>query len=56
MDEGARRNTIKNAAENMRSVPIDVKERAIKNFFKADPEFGEGIARHLGMPAIKSRI
>lgn len=37
MDQAARNATIKNAAEHMRSVPIDVKERAIKNFFKADP-------------------
>ncbi len=40
----------------MRPVPIDIKERAIKNFFKADPEFGEGIAKHLGLPSVKSRL
>lgn len=40
----------------MRPVARDIKERAIKNFFKADPEFGEGISHAFGFPAIKSRL
>jgi catalase len=40
----------------MKGVPRDILERAIKNFFKADPEFGEGIAHGLGFPAVKSRL
>lgn len=56
MNEEARKSTIKNLADHISPVPLDIKERAIKNFFKADPEFGEGIARTLGIPAIKSRI
>jgi len=34
----------------------DILERAIKNFYKADPEYGEGLAKGLGFPAIKSRL
>ena len=40
----------------MRPVPRDIQERAIKNFYKSDPEYGEGISRTLGFPAIKSRL
>lgn len=56
MDETGRQATIKNLAEHMRPVPRDIQERAIKNFYKADPEFGEGIAKTLGFSAVKSRI
>ena len=56
MDESARQATIKNASEHMKTVPLEIKERAIKNFYKADPEFGEGIAKTLGIPSIKSRL
>ena len=54
-DEG-RKCTVQNAGNHMSSVPREIKERAIKNFYKSDPEFGEGIARHLGFPAVKSRL
>ena len=40
----------------MSSVPRDIQERAIKNFYKADPEYGEGIARALGFSAVKSKL
>jgi catalase len=49
-------NTIKNVADHMRPVPRDIQERAIKNFYKADPEFGEGIAKSLGFSAVKARL
>lgn len=56
MDQAGRNATIKNVAEHMRPVARDIQERAIKNFYKADPEFGDGIARTLGFTAIKSKI
>lgn len=56
MDEPARQATIKNLADHMKTVPRDIQERAIKNFFKSDPEFGDGIAKSLGFSAIKSKI
>ena len=52
----ARKNAIKNTAEHMRPVPRDIQERAIKNFYKADPEYGEGIARTLGFTAVKAKL
>ena len=38
MDEKGRQATIKNVAEHMRPVARDIQERAIKNFYKSDPE------------------
>lgn len=40
----------------MSPVPRDIQERAVKNFFKSDPQYGEAIARILGFPAVKSRL
>lgn len=56
MDQAARNATVRNVADHMKSVPIEVKERAIKNFFKADPEFGDGISKTLGIPSIRSKL
>jgi catalase len=49
-------NTICNVSGSMKGVSRDILERAIKNFHKADPEFGEGIAKSCGFPAVKSRL
>jgi catalase len=51
-----RDHTIANIAGSMNGVPRDIAERAIKNFYKADPELGEGIAKKLGFSATKSRL
>jgi catalase len=40
----------------MKSVPREIQERATKNFFRADPDFGDGIAKILGFPSVKSRL
>jgi catalase len=40
----------------MKGVPRDILERAVKNFLKSDPEYGDGIAKSLGFPSIKSRL
>ena len=59
MSDQDKRNTIGNLVAHMSGVDRkrrDIMERAIKNFYKADPEFGEGIAKGMGFPAIKSRL
>ena len=48
--------TVNNVAGSMKGVARDILERAIKNFYKADPEFGDGIAKGCGFPAVKSRL
>lgn len=54
--DNLRQTQIYNTAEHMRPVPRDIQERAIKNFYKADPEYGEGIARSLGFTAVKPKL
>ena len=51
-----KQHTIANIAGSMKGVPRDILERAIKNFHKADPEYGDGISKTLGFPAVKSRL
>lgn len=48
--------TIRNVACSMKGVSRDILERAIKNFYKADPEYGDGISKRLGFPSVKSRL
>lgn len=55
-DEEKRKIQCSNIAKHMQSVPRDIQERAVKNFYKADPEYGEGIARILGFSAVKPKI
>lgn len=55
-DDVMREHTIRNIAVAMKPVSRDIAERAIKNFYKADPEYGDGIAKHLGFPSVKSRL
>ena len=40
----------------MKDVPRDIQERAIKNFYKCDPEYGDGISKVLGFPSVKSKL
>lgn len=40
----------------MKGVPRHILERAIKNFYKCDPDYGNGIAQILGFPVIKSKL
>lgn len=56
MCETMKKNTISNTAGTMKGVSRSILERAIKNFHKADPEFGDGIAKALGFPSVKSRL
>ena len=56
MCDTAKEHTIYNITKAITGVPRDIQERAIKNFFKADPEYGNGIARSLGFSAIKPRL
>jgi catalase len=55
-DDTARQHTISNTAGTMGGVNRAILERAIKNFQKVDPEFGEGISKALGFPSVKSRL
>lgn len=56
MDNTMREHTVKTIAGAMNGVSRDICERAIKNFYKADPEYGDGISKLLGFPSVKSRL
>ena len=47
-DERAR--LIENIVNAMRSVPRPIQERQLQHFFKADLEYGKGVAQGLGLP------
>jgi catalase len=47
-DERAR--LIENIVNAMRSVPHPIQERQLQHFFKADLEYGKGVAQGLGLP------
>lgn len=41
---------INNIVGAMKSVPREIQERQIAHFTKADPAYGQGVARGLGLP------
>ena len=50
MEPDERARLIENIADAMRSVPRPIQERQLEHFFKADPEYGKGVAKGLGLP------
>ena len=42
---------IQNIVNAMKSVPKEIQERQIRHFHKADPAYGEGVAKGLGLPS-----
>jgi catalase len=40
---------IQNIVNAMTSVPKEIRERQIRHFYKADPAYGEGVAKGLGL-------
>jgi catalase len=45
---------IANIVNAMKTVPKDIQERQIGHFYKADPAYGEGVAKGLGLPVPKA--
>lgn len=41
-----------NTARNMEGVPIEIKQRHILNCYKADPEYGKGVAKACGLDIV----
>jgi len=38
-----------NIAEAMQGVPVDIVKRQVAHFSKADPAYGQGVARRMGV-------
>jgi catalase len=52
----ARKRLMQNIAEAMQGVPIDIVTRQIQHFYKADPEYGTGVAKALGINFVPQMI
>ncbi len=51
MTPDAQARLIENIVGSMKSVPTDIQQRQIVHFYKADPAYGDGVARGLGLAA-----
>jgi len=51
MPADAKERLMDNAAEAMGGVPVEIVKRQIMHFYKADPAYGEGVARRMGLAA-----
>src|SRR4029453_13978905 len=49
MAPDARERLIGNIVASMKSVPQHIQELGVKHFYKADPAYGAGVARGLGL-------
>ena len=49
-----KRQLIQNLVSAMKTVPKEIQERQIGHFYKADPAYGEGVARGLGLAMAKA--
>ena len=49
MTPEAQARLISNIVGAMKTVPREIQERQIRHFFKADPTYGEGVAKGLGL-------
>ncbi|KFG51156.1 catalase [Toxoplasma gondii VAND] len=50
LSEPEREALIGNIAEHLRQARRDIQERQVKIFYKCDPEYGERVARAIGLP------
>lgn len=50
MSDAQRQLLIDNIVATMKSVPREIQERQVRHFFRADPEYGRGVARGLELP------
>jgi catalase len=40
-----------NIAEAMQGVPMAIVKRQVAHFYRADPAYGRGVAKRMGLPA-----
>jgi catalase len=56
MTEDARTRLVNTISAHIKPANREVQERAVKNFYKCDPEYGSRIAQNLGFPVHKSKL
>ena len=53
MGPDARQRLINNTAEAMQGVPVEIVKRWISHCYKADPQYGKGLAERMGVVAVE---
>ena len=51
MAPDAKERLMDNIAEAMNGVPVEIVKRQVVHFYKADPAYGEGVAKRMGLGA-----
>ncbi len=54
MKQEQKNQLIQNIVSAMKPVPKEIQERQIRHFYKADPAYGEGVAKGLGLSMPKA--
>jgi catalase len=49
MPVDAKKRLISNIVGSLSNAPREIQERQVRHFFKADPAYGEGVAKGLGL-------
>jgi catalase len=55
-DDDMRKKVIANIAGGLGQCRRDIQERMLPHFYKVDPEYGEGIAKAIGIPVQRARL
>jgi len=56
MSETERNHLIENISGHLGQCRKDIKERAVKNFYKVDPEYGLRIAKNVGVTIEQAKL
>jgi catalase len=56
MNDYDREHLIKNIVGSLGGASRDIQERMIKHFYKVDPEYGQRIAKGIGLPAEMNKL
>lgn len=55
-DDAMRKKTIATIAGGLGQCRRDIQERMVPHFYKIDPEYGEGIAKAIGLPVERAKM
>jgi len=56
MSEEDRKHLVSNIAGSLKNARKEVQERQVKLFYKVDPEYGERVAKALGLPMHTAKL
>jgi len=56
MNDGARDNLVANLVGAMKPIPVEIKERQCRIWYKCNPQYGERVAQGLGVPVNRLKL